>query len=261
VGGVGRALYPSLFFLLAASAAYERSLVLLAGMGIIGSIIVSVGLGQRQRIQTGDSVASGTLGALRTRITIPLVTLTVIAFVSAFATQGVAAWIPTYLAQQKSLGISSSLGLTLTGMYGASIAGQPLFGFLIDRFQKRLILAVSIVGSALSIIGYLFATGILDTALLALVGLFTFSGFPVFLSVAYDYVPKGASSLSNALVWSLGYNGGSVVGPAVVGAVALSGYASWTSAFELMAAGALLAAAMIGLLRSPQKNSKMPLLS
>jgi MFS transporter, FSR family, fosmidomycin resistance protein len=260
MGSLGRALYPSLFFAFAAIVMNNGSIAILAIIGIVLSVVVSVGLTNRRDNSTNNRSGIRTKMVsepIRNRITMPLIMLTVVAFVSSFATQGIAAWIPTYLALQKGLGISGTLGIALTGMYAAAIVGQPVFGYLVDRYDKRLVLAISILGSALSIIGYLFATGDLDYVLLVLLGLFTFSGYPIFLSLASDYVPKRASSLSNALVWSLGVNGGGVGGPAVVGAIALSGYVSWTFAFGMMAAAALISAAIIPLLGKPLKPSKM----
>jgi len=257
MGAFGRALYPSLFFLVASVVTANGSIAFLASVGGVASIVVSIGLRRSYRSPDwNDSRIRG--GSIRRDITRPLVVLTLVAFVSAFSVQGVASWIPTYLALQKGFGISSSLGIALTGMYGASIIGQPLFGYLVDRFDKRLVLAGSTIGSALTIVGYLFASGALGIVWLVLLGFFTFSSFPLFLSLASDYVPRKSSSLSNALVWSLGVNGGGVVGPAVVGALALSGLLSWPDTFELMAAMALVAAAMVGLLRKPLKNAKMP---
>jgi MFS family permease len=259
-GAVGRALYPSLFFVLAASLTNYGTIAFLGVIGFAMSLVVS--LGMRRSFQASPRYATretspGKVG-LGGRITRPLVVLTIVAFVSTFANQGVAAWMPTYLALQKGLGISSSLGFALTGMYAAAIVGQPIFGYLVDRYEKRLVLAISIVGSSISILGYLFSSGIMDAVLLIVLGFFTFSSFPLYLSLASDYVPRRSSSLSNALVWSLGANGGGVVGPAVVGAVALSGFSSWLVAFEIMAVAALVAAAMIGLLRKPLTTSKTP---
>jgi FSR family fosmidomycin resistance protein-like MFS transporter len=261
IGSLGRALYPSFFFVIASVITENGAIAILALVGVIASIIISTSLtkkgGRSPSNSNPKNQSKEVLGPLRERITTPLIMLTLIAFVSAFATQGIAAWIPTYLALQKGFGITSSLGIALSGMYAAAIIGQPVFGYLVDKFEKRLILAISIIGSALSIVGYLFASGSLDMILLVLLGLFTFSGFPIFLSLASDYVPKKASSLSNALVWSLGVNGGGVVGPAVIGAVALSGYVSWSFAFEMMAVAAFVSVAMIPLLRKPLKSSKM----
>jgi MFS family permease len=259
MGSLGRAVYPSLFFFIASEVTNNGSIAFLALVGVAASAIVSIGLRQRRQSSSlpNDSNGTGTMNALRSRITKPLVVLTLVAFASTFSIQGVAAWIPTYLALQKGLGITSSLGFALTGMYAASIVSQPFFGYLVDRFQKKRVLAFSIAGCALSIFGYLISSGILDVVLLVVLGFFTFSNFPIFLSLASEYVPRRSSSLSNALVWSLGVNGGGVVGPAVVGALALSGYTSWTTAFGFMAVMALLAAAMTSVLRRPARELEL----
>lgn len=253
MGAVGRAIYPTIFFTIAAAFTDNASIASVAAIGVAAAVVVSAGMRRTYLSASRSAGIEDTLGpgSLRSRITKPLIILAVVAFVTSFANNGIASWMPTYLALQKGLGISSSLGFTLTLMYAAAIFGQPLIGYLVDRFEKRLVLAMSTVGSSLSIIGYLFASGSLDVVLLVILGFFTFSTFPIFLSLASDYVPRKSSSLSNALVWSLGANGGSIIGPLVVGAVTLSGIASWSVAFELMAAAALVATSMIVLLRKP----------
>ena len=252
LGAVGRALYPSLFFAIAAAATDYRSIASLAAIGAVGCIAVSIGLmGHPSLSSRGRLEGPEGSGGLRSHLTKPLLILAIVAFVSAFGVQGVTTWMPTYLALQKGLGVTSSLGFALTGMYAAAVVGQPFFGYLVDRFEKRMVLALSIGGSAVSILCYLFSSGVLDAVLLVVLGFFTFSSFPLFLSLTADYVPRRSSSLSNALVWTLGVNGGGVVGPAVLGAVVLSGAASWPVAFEMMAAIALVATAMVALLRRP----------
>ncbi|MDH7556496.1 MAG: MFS transporter [Candidatus Methanosuratincola sp.] len=264
MGSLGRALYPSIFFAAAAFLTENGAIVALALAGAAASVMVSVGLGKSSSPSAGgganmsNSPPTGYRGAIRERVTMPLIMLTLVAFISAFATQGIGAWIPTYLAIQSGLGISTSLGLALSGMYLTSILGQPLFGYLVDRYDKRLVLGLSIIGSALSIVGFLLTSGLINAVLLGLLGLFTFSGFPIFLSIASEYVPKKASSLSNALVWSLGVNGGGVVGPAVIGAVALSGASSWPFAFGVAAAMAFISALMVLLLPKSSKNLFAP---
>jgi MFS family permease len=71
-------------------------------------------------------------------------------------------------------------------MYAAAIIGQPIFGLLVDKFDKRLILGIRSAGSALSILGYLFTAGIVETILLLLFGFFTFSAFLLLVSLASD---------------------------------------------------------------------------
>ncbi len=103
-------------------------------------------------------------------------------------------------------------------MYAGGIAGQPTFGLLADRFDKRLVLALDSLGSAAGIFLFLSTTGHGAGVLLALVvfGLFTFSGFPLLLSLVAGYVPKGSSTTGNALVWGIGSTGGQAVGSLAV---------------------------------------------
>jgi FSR family fosmidomycin resistance protein-like MFS transporter len=77
---------------------------------------------------------------------------------------------------------------------------------------------------------------------LAIFGFFTFTAFPLLLSLASDYEPEGSSSLGNALVWGIGISGGGVIGPLVTGTLVLNDYAQLGFAFEIMAVAALLSA-------------------
>ncbi|EQD47412.1 major facilitator superfamily MFS_1, partial [mine drainage metagenome] len=134
--------------------------------------------------------------------------LTAVGFVRSIATQALVAWVPTEIALTRGTGISASLGLALTGMFAAAIAGQPVFGLLADRIPRRALLAASTAGSALSFLGYLATTGPLAYLLLSAFGFCTFSAFPLLMALAGDYVPRGPSSLANALVFGLGASAG-----------------------------------------------------
>ncbi len=173
-----------------------------------------------------------------------ILTLTVVAFLRSSATQGIASWIPTYLATQRGLGVSADLGVAVTTMYAAAIIGQPVFGLLVDRLDKRAVLAASSIGSAASMLGYLGAPGgWIGTAWLFAFGLFTFSGFPLLLSMATDYVPRGANSLANALVWGFGSTAGGAIGPLATGVLIGGDYARLGFAFAVLAAVAVLSGA------------------
>jgi MFS family permease len=139
-------------------------------------------------------------------------------------------------------------------MFATAIVGQPLFGWLLDRFDRRLILAVSSMGSGLSILAYLFTVGPAELVMLALFGLFTFAAFPLFLSLASNYEIEGSSSLGNALVWGVGNSGGSVIGPLITGAIVLSNYQRLGFAFEIMAAAIVVSAG--GTLFLPQARMR-----
>ena len=187
-----------------------------------------------------------------------IVTLTVVAFLRSSATQGISAWIPTYLATQKGLGVSADLGIAVTTMYAAAIIGQPTFGLLVDRFDKRAVLATSSIGGAASILGYLaFGTGLVGTAWLFSFGFFVFSGFPLLLSMVGDYVPRGESSLANALVWGFGSTAGGAIGPLVTGALIGGDYARLGTAFTVLAGAAIVSGVATVMVPPARRRSKM----
>jgi FSR family fosmidomycin resistance protein-like MFS transporter len=256
VGSVGRALYPTLFFGVAVFLTTYGSIALLALVGFAASAVIWVGLGEKRASRRDWArVKPKTTQAITTGI----VALTFVAFVRSLATQGIQSWIPVYMSTQKGLGITAGLGLALTMMYAAAIIGQPIFGLLVDRFDKRLILGISSAGSAVSIFGYLFTAGIVETILLSLFGFFTFSAFPLLLSLASDYVPKGLSSFANALVWGLGTTGGSVLGPAITGAIILNDYANLGFGFEVLGLLALVSALGTALIPKPERSGRVGL--
>ncbi len=257
-GSVGRAIYPSLLVLVAAVATTFNSLAILALIGLFASSVIWLGL---KMPKTAASVKQSTERKTNFRAALSkgIVALTAVAFVRSFALIGVNSWIPTYISIQKEVGISNLLGITLTIMYASAIVGQPLFGVLVDRFDKRLILGLSSVGSGLSIIGYLSTSSILQIALLSLFGLFAFSAFPLILSLASDYAPEGSSSLANSFAWGLGVSGGGAVGPIAMGAIIGNDYAHLEFAFEIMVVVVLASAFMTVLIPKAKRSTKVSL--
>ena len=251
LGSLGRALYPTLYFLAAAAIGGYGSVAAFALVGLAAA--TAVWLGTRVPAQGHARArhdapparqpppdAAGTGGVL----TPGIVVLTGVAFLRSVATRGIAAWIPTYLATQRGLGVSADLGFAVTIMYAAAIVGQPLFGVLVDRVDKRWVLALASLGSAASILVYLAVSGAgwAGEAWLFVFGFFTFSGFPLLLSLVNDYVPRRATSLANALVWGVGSTAGGALGPVVVGALVGTDYARLGLAFTLAAGAAVLSA-------------------
>ncbi len=174
--------------------------------------------------------------------------LTAVVFIRSMATQGIVGFVPIYMTQLKGAGLGAYLGALVTIMYVPAIFGQPVWGWLTDRYDRRLVLGLSSAAAAVSVLGFLGTAGWLSIVFLAAFGLFTFSGFPLFLSLAAEYVPADARSMGNALVWGGGASGGSVVGPLLVGAILLSDYAQLGLAFAVLAGVALTSAVMTGLL-------------
>jgi FSR family fosmidomycin resistance protein-like MFS transporter len=291
MGSLGRALYPSLYFVAAAVIAGYGSIVLFALVGFAAGLAIWLGVrvptaerAPRDRTGVGGpasaddptpgggAASAGATasagGAASTGVPRPgsrsdtltrgILILTAVAFLRSSATQGIASWIPTYLATQKGLGASGSLGLAVTIMYASAIIGQPVFGLLVDRFDKRAVLALSSSGAAVTTVGYLWlGSGWIGEAWLFAFGFFVFSGFPLLLSMVGDYVPRGESSLANALVWGIGSTAGGAVGPLVAGALTGGDYKRLGFAFTVLAGAALVSAAATVLVPRANRASRM----
>ncbi len=303
-GSLGRALYPSLFFIVTALAISQTSTIAIFSLiGIVSSLLVGYGLAhlpgkaidtkkiesglppddsgssdapvtvpssvgalQRQEMirssqssRTSDSSTPANAATVKTLLTKSVIALTVIAFFRSMAFIGIVSWIPIYLTTQKHMGVSSHLGYTVTIMYAGGIIGQPLFGLLVDRFDKRLVLSANSLLSAVSIFAYINLSGAEALVSLIFFGFFTFSGFPLLLSLVSDYVPKGSSSTGNALVWGLGSTGGQALGPLVVGLLTFGSYANLSAVFGVMAVVVVLTVLGTPLMTKTEKHGKMPL--
>lgn len=262
IGSIGRAAYPSLFFVVPLVATIYDPFAVFAVVGFAVAGILWLGLhGWRPPAQTATAEplpATRGLRSLRSAATRGAVMLTAVVFVRSLATQGVVAWLPTYITSAKGAGLGAILGGSITVMYVPAIFGQPVFGWLVDHYDRRLVLGLSSAASGLAILGYLVTADWLSVLFLALFGLFTFSGFPLFLSLAADYVPRDAASLGNALVWGIGASGGSVVGPLVAGAISAGGYRFLGWAFAVLAGVALASAVGTMLLPRMRKGDPHP---
>jgi MFS family permease len=248
VGSVGRALYPSLFFFAAIFLSTYASLAFLGLVGVAISAAIMQGFKSKPE-RIAEHSPPKPVTRPRDALTVGVVLLTTVSFVRSVATSGIISWIPIYISNEKGLGISGALGLALTIMYGTAIVGQPLLGWLLDRFDRRVILAITSAGAGLTISGYLLIrSASLELVLLALFGLFTFAAFPLLFSLSSIYVSKESSSLGNALIWGLGTGGGNVLGPLATGMIVLGNYARLGLAFEVMAIIALLSAIVTVLL-------------
>ena len=272
LGSLGRALYPSLYFLAALVITGYGSVLVFAVVGLIAAGAVWLGMRAPGAIRrpgrraasvpppdaAGRPAPSGP-SSMREVMTPGILMLTGVAFLRSVATRGIAAWIPTYLSTQRGLGVSADLGLAVTVMYAAAVIGQPLFGLLVDRLDKRWVLAAASLGSAASILLYLTVGGAgwAGEAWLFAFGFFTFSAFPLLLSLVGDYVPRGGTSLANALVWGFGSTAGGALGPVLVGAIVGSDYGRLGFAFTLAAGAAVVSAGATMLLRRPARVSRM----
>lgn len=258
LGSLGRALYPSLYFLVGLVISGYGSVALFAGGGLLVGVAIWTGVrvpaGKRQERPATEEAAAPSSEAL----TRGIVLLTLVAFFRSVATRGIAAWIPTHLATERSLGVSADLGIAVTIMYASAVIGQPLFGLLVDRIDKRAVLGAASVGSAVAILGYVGAgANSVAYAWLFAFGLFTFSGFPLLLSMVNDYVPRRSSSLANALVWGVGNSAGNALGPVIVGIMIGSDYAKLDWAFTIFALLAVASSFAVAFVPKPARVGRM----
>jgi MFS family permease len=284
-GSLGRALYPSLFFIVAALAISKANTVIIfAAFGILSAAVIAYGIGSLSRAKPAPAKASGNAGhddattatkdgtgdgtsgnskgnaqTIRSMLTKSVVALTAIAFIRSMAFIGIVSWVPIYLTTQKHLGLSSQLGYTVTIMFAGGIVGQPVFGQLADRFDKRIVLALNSLGSALTILTYISFSGAGALISLIFFGFFTFSGFPLLLSLVSDYVPRRSTTTGNALVWGLGSTGGQALGPLVVGLLTFGSYSHLSTAFIIMAGLAAATVLATPLMAKTDSRVKMPL--
>ena len=251
MGSVGRALYPSLYFVVAGVFNKPGSLGFFGLVGLGGALLIWTGIGRSEGGRLMDNARGP---SIRRSLTKPMVALLGVSFVRSAALFGITAYVPVFLTTQRNLGTSSLLGLALTAFYASAILGQPFFGLLIERFDHRVVLAISSLGAAAAIVSCVGSEGVQGIALLSLFGFFAYTGFPLLMSLAADYAAADASALGNSLVWGLGATGGNSIGPLLVYALALADYTRLGFAFEAMAALAVISA--IGAFLIPKPASR-----
>ena len=248
MGSVGRAIYPTLYVVAAAAFTVPGSMGFFGLVGIGAAMLIWTGLGPA-KVSRPSGAAQGQ--SVRGALTGPMIILVVVSFVRSAALGGVAAYIPTFLTQQRGFGLGAPLGLAMTLLYASAIVGQPIFGRLVDRFDGRLVLAISAVGAAASMVGYVNTVGLWSVALLSLFGFFAYTGFPLLMSLAAAYGKENGSTLSNSLVWGLGATGGNAMGPLLINLILLDSYGRLGLAFEWMAALAVASAVGTYLIPKP----------
>ncbi len=254
LGSIGRASYPVLFFLITLAVVTSDAILLFAGIGVLAAFVIAYGLHSLIVAERNASPSADTRAGRS--VTGGIIRLTGVSFVRSVASQGVAVWIPTYLTAVRGVPATGSLGLAVAVMYVGGIVGQPFFGLLADRFDRRMLIGIASAGSALTTLGYLVTAGVPADALLFMMGFFMFSAFPLLMTLSAEYVPSGSSSLANAAVFGLGSGGGGTVGPLIVGAIAAGGYAMLTTGFEAMAILGIVSAFLVLVLPAPRRRRR-----
>ena len=236
MGSVGRAIYPPIFLIVVAPFLTEAGGFAFFGVvGIGAALLIWAGLGRAKFVFDKREGGASVKGAF----TKPMVALLLVSFFRSASLFGVAQYAPTFLSSERGLGVGSLLGAAIFVFYASAIVGQPFFGLLTDRLDHRLVLAISTLGAAGSIFGYVYSAGAVSVAWLSLFGLFAYSGFPLLMTLAADYSALGGSAIGNSLVWGVGSSGGTALGPLLVYALALNDYSRLGFSFEVMAVVAL----------------------
>ena len=258
LGSVGRAIYPTLFFLVGLALTGGSSLLVFATVGLVSGLVMMRGGSAPHRSES--TTPSGKAAPAKGAFTIGIVALTVVAFVRSAANLGIVAFLPTYLQYVRPLWAGAPLGVEVTIMYIGGIIGQPIFGLLVGRFDVRGLLAVSSLGSALSTIGFLLVSGTTTIGFLFLIGVFTFSAFPLLMSLSSEHVDRKSTSLANSLVFGLGTGAGGAIGPLLVGFFSSNHYDQLPVGFYAMAVLGILAAAMVAAIPAAGSHrARMPL--
>jgi FSR family fosmidomycin resistance protein-like MFS transporter len=180
--------------------------------------------------------------------------LMIIAFLRSFFTSGVTQFAPTYLNQVNHVP-QAYLGYAIASISLPGIVSQPIFGHFGDRMGRRLAIGVTTIGSAVSIILFLFSTNLIEAELLlAAFGFFQYTSFPIFLSLSGEIAPEGATTLSNSIVWGIGTTGGGSLGPVVIGILSTKLFlGSLSQAFLVVSLIGLTSVALLPFVKRKEK--------
>lgn len=251
MGSLGRAIYPALSTALFAilGSRYLYALLALAAVSLATALPMFVGADVKAQAGRGkvERPERPNLKAV--------VALTAVVFMRGFALQGISQYVGVLLVTFFGYSFGQRLGNEITFFLLPAIIGQPLFGYLSDVVGRRTLLATTTAGAALSILALVITK---DLYWLPIFGLFTFSAFPLTLSLASDLVPRTSAGIATSLVWGLGNTGGGALGPLAMGL--LLTYMGLGSIY-VMATVALASAALTAIVPKPPKRTKTPLFS
>jgi MFS transporter, FSR family, fosmidomycin resistance protein len=229
--GVGFLLAPLTVGALAEALGWPSAVRLVAIPGFVAAAIVMATL-REPPLRGGAGMFAG--------ITRPLVLLTLVNGLSLFASVGFQNWLPSYYAAlDYSLG---QAGLFTGAMFAAGMIAQPSGGTLSDRFSRRSVVLVSLLGVALFQV--LFVASAWLPLMLALSVLIGFCGSlmpPVAMVYASELASGHRTGTAVGIVWGLG-TAISAFAPLVTGS--LIDTFGFGTAYLAMAAVALVAAVL-----------------
>ncbi len=252
MGSLGRAIYPSLTLTL--FSIFHKDMLLTAlVLGILSLVAAIPSLFINVNLVKDDEHKNIAKSDIKSPM-IVVILLTIISLLRSIFAQGISQFLPTLLVENYGYSYNFDLGEAISIALAAAIIGQPLLGLLSDRIGRRIIYGISTAGAVIS---FLIFLKIPSLVLLSIFGFFTFSAFPLMLSIVGDLVPRGSASFANSLVWGLGVTGGGVIGPVLVGILAQS--YNLILASELISIIGLISALLIPFIPKSPKRSKVPL--
>ena len=228
VGSLGRALYPSIVVVVISALNLPYGVITLGLLGLIPAALIGLFPLEEARNNTPDSsdgieasdleAKSGKFTSLDRSAVLNVLVLTTIAVIRGTFGQGFFAFLSVFIVQVQQYSFSIGVGVIMMIAIVLGVPGQIIFGHFSD-VHRSASLAVNTAGQSISVILYLYTLSnpIIAVTCLALVGFFTYSSYPVFLSAVSDSVPSKFLSLSNAIVWGVGVLGGNSLGPLIVG--------------------------------------------
>ncbi len=252
MGSLGRTIYPSLTLTL--FSIFHKDMLLTAlVLGILSLVAAIPSLFINVNLVKDDEHKNIAKSDIKSPM-IVVILLTIISLLRSIFAQGISQFLPTLLVENYGYSYNFDLGEAISIALAAAIIGQPLLGLLSDRIGRRIIYGISTAGAVIS---FLIFLKIPSLVLLSIFGFFTFSAFPLMLSIVGDLVPRGSASFANSLVWGLGVTGGGVIGPVLVGILAQS--YNLILASELISIIGLISALLIPFIPKSPKRSKVPL--
>src|SRR5262245_24689674 len=171
-------------------------------------------------------------------ITRPVVLLTIVTGLGLAGSFGFLVWLPSYYAARGYSLVQA--GLFTSAMVAAGLAAQPAGGLLSDRFGRRAVILLSLVG--VGVFQLLFLTSDflpLVIALSLLAGFFSSLMPPVAMVYASELAAGSRTGTAVGVVWGLGISVSSVA-PLLSGA-AIDGF-GFVTAYVGLSLAALLAA-------------------
>ena len=253
LGSTGRALYPLIMVLIEEYFSFQISMVTLFLLGLITSIFIFIEL-ENVKPPINRSVKDHFYTTLNKYLLI----LAIITFLRSTFTQGISAWFPTFLAYDKNIGLGLLIGVIMTLIYSVAILGQPIFGILSDKMDKRILYFISTFGTGVSILLFVSIKSWAAFIFMLTFSFFNYTGYPLLMSITREYSYEN-SSLSNSIIWGVANTGGMVIGSFLPGVFSRTDYSNLGYIFSILSIFIIIISFFIFILPKSNVKKKMSL--